>query len=57
VDEGLLLYLDHLFVQPDDTSFETENNKASVISRAWEAVSMIKNEDELMRCIKKIYYR
>ncbi|XP_053381951.1 kinetochore-associated protein 1-like [Mercenaria mercenaria] len=56
-DEGLLLYLDHLFVQPDDASLEIENNKASVISRAWEAISKIKNEDELVHRIKKIYYR
>ncbi|KAH3859306.1 hypothetical protein DPMN_102024, partial [Dreissena polymorpha] len=55
-DEGLLLYLDHLFVAPDDGARDLDARMA-VIARAQGAIAKIKNKDELLFKIKKIYMR
>ncbi|KAL4233776.1 Kinetochore-associated protein 1 [Mactra antiquata] len=55
--QGLLLYIDHLFHQPDDSTFDTDYNKLSVIARAREAISKIVDKDRLVQTLKKVYFR
>ncbi|XP_052766209.1 kinetochore-associated protein 1-like [Mya arenaria] len=55
-DEGLLLYLDHLFVPGATSEPETEARNSN-IARAYQAITRVKNQDQLVLRIKKIYYR
>ena len=56
-DEGLLLYLDHLFVPPDDAVYVNTSNRASVLFKAKTTVKQIRRKDELMKRLQKLYYR
>ena len=56
-DEGLLLYLDHLFVPPDDGIFVNRSSRAAIIARARTAIEEIKRKDDLLTRLIKIYYR
>ena len=56
-DEGLLLYLDHLFVPASDGLSPNRSSRASVIARARTAIEEIRKQDDLLARLIKIYYR
>ena len=56
-DEGLLLYLDHLFIPPDDAVYVNTSNRASILSKAKTTVNQIIRKDELLKRLQKLYYR
>jgi len=56
VEEGLLIYVDHLF--PPSQGVEPDSDtRADNITRARDAISCIKSQDELFFKFKKIYFR
>ena len=56
-DEGLLQYLDSMFVPQEEFVFDAKNNRKSLIGRAKEAMSKIKGESQVRQIIQEIYYR
>lgn len=56
-DEGLLLYLDHLFVPSDEGVFINKSNKTLILSKAKTTIQQIRNRVELLSRLKKLYYR
>ena len=49
--------MDHLFVPPDDGIFVNKSNKTSILSKAKKTIEEIRNKDELLARLKKLYYR
>ena len=53
----MLLYLDHLFIPPDDAVYVNTLNRASILSKAKMTVNQIIRKDELLTRLQKLYYR
>ncbi|KAK3578691.1 hypothetical protein CHS0354_008549 [Potamilus streckersoni] len=57
-DEGLLLYLNHLFVHPDHTSNGNgQQNKITILAKAMQVCHEIKNSDILVDRLNQLYQR
>ncbi|KAL3872886.1 hypothetical protein ACJMK2_036067 [Sinanodonta woodiana] len=57
-DEGLLLYLNHLFVHPDNTFIGSiHQNKTSILARAKQVCQEIQNSDVLVDRLSQLYQR